>query len=73
MTATHLTTSPTSEAPDQARLLQQLLRLEKQVLRVTSLRATDPQEKFDADSARELYAWIVPAILKFQGERGAVR
>ena len=60
------------EAPDQARLLQQLLRLEKQVLRVTSLRATDPQEKFDADSARELYAWIVPAILKFR-ERGAVR
>jgi hypothetical protein len=56
------------EAPDQAQLQQPLLRLEKQVLRVTSLRATDPQEKFDADDARELYAWIVPATLKFQGE-----
>ncbi len=58
---------PDFEAPDQTRLKWPLLKLEKQVLRVTSLRPTDPQKKFDADDARELYAWIVPAVLKFQG------
>ena len=55
------------EAPDQTRLKQALARLERQILDVTSLRPTDPQEKFNTGDARELYAWIVPAILKFQG------
>ena len=54
------------EPPDQARLQQVLLRLEKQILHMTSLRATDPHEKFTVDDARELYAWIVPAILRFE-------
>jgi hypothetical protein len=54
------------EAPDQTRVKQALARLERQILDVTSLRATDPQEKFHTGDARELYAWIVPAILKFQ-------
>ena len=61
---------PDFEAPDQARLQQVLSRLEKQILHATALRATDPQEKFTADDARELYAWIVPAILRFQGQLG---
>ena len=52
------------------RLQQTLVKLEKQILRVTTLRATDPQEKFNADDARELYAWIVPAILRFQDQLG---
>jgi hypothetical protein len=52
------------------RLQQTLVKLEKQILRVTALRATDPQEKFNADDARELYAWIVPAILRFQDQLG---
>ena len=56
------------DAPGQARLRRALLRLEKQILRVTALRATDPQEKFTVDNARELYAWIVPTILRFQGQ-----
>ena len=59
---------PDFEAPDQARLQRLLVRLEKQILHLTAFRATDPQEKFTLDDARELYAWIVPAILKFQGE-----
>ena len=61
---------PDFEAPDQARVKQAIFRLEKQILHVTSLRATDPQQKFNAGDARELYAWIVPAILKFQGQLG---
>ena len=59
---------PDFEAPDQARVNQVIFRLEKQILDVTSLRATDPQQKFNVGDARELYAWIVPAILKFQGQ-----
>lgn len=58
------------EVPGNARLQQTLVKLEKQILRVTVLRATDPQEKFNADDARELYVWIVPAILKFQDQLG---
>jgi hypothetical protein len=58
------------EAPDQTRLKQALARLERQILDVTSLRPTDPQEKFNTGDARELYAWIVPAILRFQGQLG---
>lgn len=56
------------EAPDQTKVKPALARLERQILDVTSLRATDPQEKFNVGDARELYAWIVPAILKFQGQ-----
>ena len=59
---------PDFEAPDQAGVNQAIFRLEKQILEVTSLRATDPQQKFNVGDARELYAWIVPAILKFQGQ-----
>jgi hypothetical protein len=58
---------PDFEAPDQAQVRLALFKLEKQILHVTSLRATDSQEKFNVRDARELYAWIVPAILKFQG------
>jgi len=61
---------PDFEAPDQARLQQVLSRLEKQILHATALRATAPQEKFTIDDARELYSWIVPAILRFQGQLG---
>ena len=56
------------EAPDQTRVKQALARLDRQTLHMTSLQATDPQEKFNTGDARELYAWIVPAILKFQGQ-----
>jgi hypothetical protein len=56
------------EAPAPTRVEQALSKLEKQVLHVTSLRATDLHEKFNAGDARELYAWIVPAVLKFQGQ-----
>ena len=59
---------PDFEAPDQARVNQAIFRLEKQILQVTSLGAADPQQKFNVGDARELYAWIVPAILKFQGQ-----
>ena len=45
-----------------------LARLERQVLHVGALRPTDPRERFDVNDARKLYAWIVPAILKFQEE-----
>ena len=58
------------EAPWNAGLRRVLVRLETQILRATALRATAPQEKFTADDARELYAWIVPAILRFQGQLG---
>ena len=58
------------DAPDQTRVKQPLARLERQILDVTSLRATDQQEKFHTGDARELYAWIVPAILKFHGQLG---
>jgi hypothetical protein len=61
---------PDFEAPANARLQRMLIRLDKQVLHVTALGATDPQEKFTVDDARELYAWIVPAILRFQGQLG---
>jgi len=30
-----------------------------------ALRATDRRETFDVDDAQQLYAWIVPAILRF--------
>jgi hypothetical protein len=63
---------PDFEAPDRAHLQQVLHRLEKQILQMTALRATDPQEKFTVDDARELYAWIVPAILRFQGQLGPI-
>ena len=59
---------PDFEAPANARLQQVLARLEKEVLHVTVLRGPDPQEKFTVDDARELFAWIVPAILRFQGQ-----
>ena len=61
---------PDFEAPDRGRLQQVLFRLETQVLHATAHRATDLQEKFTSDDARELYAWIVPAILRFQGQLG---
>ena len=32
---------------------------------------TDPRDKFNTANARELYAWIVPAVLKFQGALSA--
>jgi hypothetical protein len=59
------------EAPDQTRLQQPLVRLEKQVLNLTALRTTDPHDKFSADDARELYTWIIPVILKFEEKLGA--
>jgi hypothetical protein len=60
--------SPDFEARDQDRPKRSLLTLEKQILRVTALRATDPQERFNVEDARELYAWIVPTILSFHDE-----
>jgi len=59
------------EAPNHDRIKQACFRLKKQILHVTTLRKTDPQDKFNTDNARELYAWIVPVILKFQGELSA--
>jgi hypothetical protein len=59
---------PAFEAPNQAGVVQALFRLENQILRMSALRTTGPQGKFDIDDARELYGWLVPAILKFQGE-----
>ena len=61
---------PDFEASDQTRVKQAIARLEKQILHVTSFQAMDRQEKFTLDDARELYAWIVPAILRFQGQLG---
>jgi len=43
-----------------------LLRLETQILNVIASRTTEPKERFNIDDARELYTWIVPAILKFE-------
>ena len=57
---------PGFQAPDQAPVQRALLRLERQILRMPAPRATDRRERFDVDDARELYAWIVPAILRFQ-------
>jgi hypothetical protein len=54
------------EIPDQSSLQQPLVRLEKRILNLTALQTTDPQEKFNADDARALYTWIIPAILKFE-------
>ena len=60
---------PDYQAPDEVPV-QVLFRLEKQILHATAFRATDPQEKFTINDARELYAWIVPAILRFQDQLG---
>jgi hypothetical protein len=57
---------PSFEPPDAKPIEQALLRLQKQILRITTLQKTDPRGKFNITNARELYAWIVPAILKFQ-------
>jgi hypothetical protein len=54
---------PNGESIDPA-----LARLEKQMLHVAALRANDRHETFDVNDARNLYAWLVPAILKFQKE-----
>jgi hypothetical protein len=54
------------EAPNQSRLARPLLKLEQQILNITTERTTDPQERFSVDDARELYTWIVPAVLKFE-------
>ena len=58
---------PSFEPPDRKPIEHALLRLQKQILRITTLQKTDPQDKFTIANARELYAWIVPAVLKFQG------
>ena len=57
---------PSFEPPDGKSIEQALIRLQKQILRITTLQNTDPRGKFDVSNARELYAWIVPAILRFQ-------
>ena len=57
---------PSFEPPDGKSIEQALIRLQKQILRITTLQNTDPRGKFDISNARELYAWIVPAILRFQ-------
>jgi len=54
------------EVPDRSRLQGPLLRLEAQIFQLTAPRMTAPEERFTADDARELYTWIVPAILKFE-------
>jgi hypothetical protein len=61
---------PAFEAPNQDGIDQALFRLEQQILRIRTLRKTESRGKFDSDDARELYAWIVRAVLKFQGELG---
>jgi hypothetical protein len=61
---------PDFEAPDQVHVQQVFSGLEKQILHATAFRATDPQAEFTIDDARELYAWIVPAILRFQSQIG---
>ena len=43
-----------------------LFRFEKQILRVHDLQTRDCQDRFNADDAREIYYWVVPAILNFQ-------
>jgi hypothetical protein len=59
------------EAPDQIGLQQPLFRLQKNILNVTALRTSDPHDKFSADDARELYTWIMPAMLKFEEKLSA--
>jgi hypothetical protein len=54
------------EASDQSRLQQPLIRLEQQSLNVTASQATDARPRFSVDDARELYTWIVPALLNFE-------
>ena len=61
---------PAFEAPNQDGIDQALFRLEKQILRIRTLRKTKSRGKFNSNNARELYAWIVRAVLKFQGELG---
>ncbi|MGB3022955.1 MAG: hypothetical protein WBB50_12620 [Methyloceanibacter sp.] len=61
---------PDFVGPDPTSVEPALLRLDKQILRVTTLGSSEPQEKFGVDDARKLYAWIVPTILKFQGALG---
>jgi hypothetical protein len=55
---------PDFHAPDYECLQRPLLRLEQQIL--DAPRTTDLRERFDVGDARALYAWIVPAILRFQ-------
>jgi hypothetical protein len=59
---------PAFKAPNQARILRALARLEKQILCMSALRTTGPQGRFDIEDAHELYGWLVPTILKFQAE-----
>jgi hypothetical protein len=56
------------EAPDRTVLERPLSRLEKQILNVSTLGTADLQERFSIEDARELYRWIVPAILNFEGK-----
>lgn len=56
---------PDFHAPDYACLQRPLLRLEQQILNAAP-GTTDLRERFDVNDARALYAWIVPAILRFQ-------
>jgi hypothetical protein len=48
------------EVPDQRRVEKALARLDRVTLHLNR------QEKFDVSDARELYAWIVPVVLRFQ-------
>jgi hypothetical protein len=59
---------PNFEPPDQAAIKRTLFRLEQQGRRAATPRTADPRDRFDVNEARELYAWIVPALLKFHGE-----
>lgn len=59
---------PNFEPPDQAVIKQPLSRLAQQAPRVATPRAANPRDRFDLNDARELYAWIVPALLKFHEE-----
>jgi len=56
----------TFETPDRSRVQRPLLRLERQILTIIASQTTEPKEKFNIESARELYTWIVPAILRFE-------
>jgi hypothetical protein len=62
---------PSFEPPDRKPIERALFRLQKQILAITTLQRTNPQDKFNTANACELYAWIVPAVLKFQGALGA--
>src|SRR5262245_41764136 len=59
---------PDFEPPDQAAVKQALSRLEKVNSALGTPRTAEPRDRFDVTDARELYAWIVPALLKFHGE-----